>query len=232
MGVINTQFAAAALAVLKIADATSKVANFVKSTRLATPLVLPTDSPIADQTTQMASLAVEPPLSPIQLLSDMRAPKSLKDVLEPPLKDLGFLLCEDELPGKYGQERRQFSVVKKQLDGQEKQKRILIHVAKKILSVYTADRFAALATLPYYFLGSTVFVFSEKLDSANRKLRKFIENGWKDQHVTAVFIPWNDIDDLKQDDAQEQQRTVKEMLNLDNHSNGNSEVVLTTNEKE
>jgi hypothetical protein len=184
---------------------TSALSDLVKATPLARRLV-PQSGPFA---APAQTVAAGPPQSASQALLDLRVPTTVRDALESPLKDLGFDLCDDEKPQKYGERTRHFSVAKKQAE-----ERILIHVDSKILSEYTDEHFDALASLPWDFIGSTLFVFSPPLDAAEFTLRRFLEDGWKAQQVTVVFIPWRDIDDLQGANSQTKQRKIKVMLKL------------------
>ena len=145
-----------------------------------------------------------------QILLDLRLPETVQAILAGPLTEIGFGLRNSMAQNKYGS-TRQLTLAER-----ESVCRFLLHVPRPILENYFPAHHDALAAVAFALPPSRVCVLSEGCQAMDANLAQLIETGWREQGVTAVFVPWQSLTTLQAANADKRREITTTWLQLQN----------------
>jgi hypothetical protein len=170
-------------------DATSTVAQGLAQLAARASEVLPNAAPNAPLDIDTA----EKTKTITHRLVDLRIPDSLKEWIVPPLGSLGFSIIPVEVQGNFGTPTRSYDVIRNAA-GQ----RSLFHFPKEILEDGASWESVSNVIAVMRLRNQALVILSEGLQSAHVAYSAVAEPLWlTDFKVTATFVPWPHLTEIK-----------------------------------
>jgi hypothetical protein len=141
-----------------------------------------------------AAVLPEPAAVEVDELDDLRLTPSIRQILEPLLTILGYVI--EESLATYQNVKYRHAVVRKVRNGDDR--RLVIHIPQKFLDGSRGHNKELVCMLtPFkktYGEGVTIYLFSENCDAAATRCKALFKDVWQDDYeITVEFVAWSEV---------------------------------------